>query len=233
MEWKTDSENEEMEEPYSAFKRGGSEVFGGKTRMPFIIIGCGVLVLILLFFIFNPRPPRESDSNIQSLTARLEILEKRMADLEGQRITASETGLLADAALEGSLEYQQLANWIKSNAEVISETIKKMGLLEKKLDQIQGRAQTKTEENTPRPVVEKKQAAEKKPTASAKEPVKVQAAEQPAALRYHTVQKGENLYRISLKYGVTISMLQKMNHLDDPTKIQPGQRLVVSPTTTE
>jgi LysM repeat protein len=47
--------------------------------------------------------------------------------------------------------------------------------------------------------------------------------------RYHTVQKGETLYRISRKYGISVEKLQKLNHLTANQPIHSGQKLLVSP----
>lgn len=46
----------------------------------------------------------------------------------------------------------------------------------------------------------------------------------------HIVQPGETLYRIALRYGVTVSALATYNGLTDPTRIHPGQILKI-PTT--
>ncbi len=42
--------------------------------------------------------------------------------------------------------------------------------------------------------------------------------------RSHTVKKGENLYRISLRYGTTVSAIQRANGITGTT-IHPGQSL--------
>ncbi len=41
----------------------------------------------------------------------------------------------------------------------------------------------------------------------------------------HVVQPGENLYRIAIRYGVTVEVLAEANGLSDPTLIRPGQVL--------
>jgi len=45
---------------------------------------------------------------------------------------------------------------------------------------------------------------------------------------YHIVQAGENLYRISLRYGMTVDQLKSMNNLT-ANEIHVGQRLVIVP----
>lgn len=42
--------------------------------------------------------------------------------------------------------------------------------------------------------------------------------------RFHTVRKGDTLWKISMKYDVTVSVLKRINHLKN-TKIALGQRL--------
>ncbi|WP_046213759.1 bifunctional 2',3'-cyclic-nucleotide 2'-phosphodiesterase/3'-nucleotidase [Paenibacillus wulumuqiensis] len=60
------------------------------------------------------------------------------------------------------------------------------------------------------------------PTKPAK-PVPTAAAEEGT----YTIQKGDNLYRISLKYGVTWQELAKYNKITDPTGLQVGDVLEI------
>lgn len=43
----------------------------------------------------------------------------------------------------------------------------------------------------------------------------------------HVVQRGENLYRIALRYGVTVRAIARANHLANPNYIWVGQRLCI------
>jgi len=43
----------------------------------------------------------------------------------------------------------------------------------------------------------------------------------------HTVQPGENLFRIALRYGTTVEALAAANQIADPTHITVGQVLVI------
>jgi LysM repeat protein len=43
----------------------------------------------------------------------------------------------------------------------------------------------------------------------------------------HTVQRGENLYRIALRYGTTVNAIVAANGLTNPNRIYVGQRLVI------
>jgi len=64
-----------------------------------------------------------------------------------------------------------------------------------------------------------------KPKVSAKTPVP------PAVVKkqFHEVSRGENLYRISLKYGLTVKELCGLNNMTSRDPIQPGQKLIVGP----
>jgi LysM repeat protein len=45
--------------------------------------------------------------------------------------------------------------------------------------------------------------------------------------QYHTVQRGENLYRIGLRYNLSVTTLQNMNGIYDANRIYAGQSLCV------
>jgi LysM repeat protein len=44
---------------------------------------------------------------------------------------------------------------------------------------------------------------------------------------YHTVQPGENLFRIALRYGTTVEAIVAANHLPDQSSVQAGQELLI------
>ena len=47
--------------------------------------------------------------------------------------------------------------------------------------------------------------------------------------RYHIVRKGENLYKISRKYGLRVGDLRRLNDMRQNEILQPGQKLLVAP----
>jgi anti-sigma B factor antagonist len=69
--------------------------------------------------------------------------------------------------------------------------------------------------------------ARKKKTASAALPEKVQAP--PAPSPYHVVSRGETLYRIALRYNMTVAELRRLNNLKPDQPLLMGQRLLVKP----
>jgi len=53
---------------------------------------------------------------------------------------------------------------------------------------------------------------------------------------YHTVQPGENLFRIALRYGTTVGAIVAANNLPNPSSVQAGQVLLIPaspPTSTD
>lgn len=44
---------------------------------------------------------------------------------------------------------------------------------------------------------------------------------------YHVVSRGETLYRISRKYGISVDDLRRLNNMDANAVIHPGQELLV------
>ncbi len=47
--------------------------------------------------------------------------------------------------------------------------------------------------------------------------------------RYHTVRPGDSLSAIAAKYGITVDLLCKWNHLTVDEPIKPDQKLLISP----
>jgi len=70
----------------------------------------------------------------------------------------------------------------------------------------------------------------KQPTTESK--AKPSAPQKPAVStekKYHTVQKGETLYRVSKKYGISVEEIRKLNNLSEGQPLRSGQKLLVSP----
>lgn len=65
------------------------------------------------------------------------------------------------------------------------------------------------------------------------ETTEVTAQDAEAQAVVHVVVAGENLYRISLRYGVTIAALVQTNNISNPNLIFVGQRITISGSSTE
>lgn len=67
-----------------------------------------------------------------------------------------------------------------------------------------------------------------KKTEPVKKPVISSAPPKPASSsKTHVIQPGETLYRLSLKYGVSVAAIQKANGLKDANTVRDGAKLVI------
>lgn len=55
----------------------------------------------------------------------------------------------------------------------------------------------------------------------------------PGKGRYHEVRSGENLFRIALRYGITVDELCRLNKITRDQVIHPGQKLLVAPESSQ
>jgi LysM repeat protein len=112
----------------------------------------------------------------------------------------------------------------------------KIAGLEKQLAELQGKIST----SGPDPALlqrvdalaQKVEALEKQKQPTAESKAKSSPPSKPAVStekQYHTVQKGETLYRISKKYGISVEELRKLNNLSADQPLRTGQKLLVSP----
>jgi LysM repeat protein len=66
------------------------------------------------------------------------------------------------------------------------------------------------------------------PKSEVSQPVKKEAIPQPKA-GYHIVSRGETLYGISKKYGISVDEIRRLNNMDPNSVIHPGQELSITP----
>ena len=112
----------------------------------------------------------------------------------------------------------------------------KVAGLEKQLAELQEKIST----SSPDPALlqrvdalaQKVEALEKQKQPTAESKAKPSPSSKPAVStekQYHTVKKGETLYRISKKYGISVEELRKLNNLSADQSVRIGQKLLVSP----
>ena len=81
-------------------------------------------------------------------------------------------------------------------------------------------------------LTQKVEALEKQKQPADKTKAKPPPPSKPAAStekQFHTVQKGDTLYRISRKYKISVNELQKLNNLSADQALRTGRKLQVSP----
>ena len=164
-----------------------------------------LVILLVLVFVggiayFLYRQPTGGETN--PLESKVTALEQKLAGLE-KRITE----------LQGKTSAPVPDSALLQRVEALT---KKVELLEK---QKQPAVESKAKLSPPsKPEVESKAkpSPSQKPAASSEK-------------QYHTVQKGETVYRISKKYNISVEELQKLNNLSPGQALQTGQKLLVSP----
>jgi LysM repeat protein len=65
------------------------------------------------------------------------------------------------------------------------------------------------------------------PAPAAPKPLPAAEAAPSSSGKVHVVAKGDNPYSIAKKFQVTQASLMKANNIDDPRKLQIGQKLVI------
>jgi len=168
----------------------------------FRILLAVLLILVFLGGIFYFLSRQSTDDETDLLQSKLANLEQKISSLEKQitELQGKVSTLGPDPALLQQLD--ALAQKVEG--------------LEK---QKQPAAGPKAKPSPPsKPVAETKakSPAPSKPAASTEK-------------QYHTVQKGESLYRISKKYGISVEDLRKLNDLSGDQALRAGQKLQVSP----
>jgi LysM repeat protein len=88
--------------------------------------------------------------------------------------------------------------------------------LVQRVDALSQKVEALEKQKPPTPEPKAKAPTPSKPTASVEK-------------KYHTVQKGETLYAISRKYGISVDELRKLNNLSKDPSLRTGQKLLVSP----
>ena len=103
-------------------------------------------------------------------------------------------------------------DWIEANLEEIKEKNKQLNSFK---------------DTFAKPIRPPKSTTTKKPI-TPPESSTAQTAEKQTKAVYHEVLPGETLYRISLRYGIKVDELRRLNKLPDAT-IYPKQRLLIGP----
>ena len=175
---------------------------GSANRKPLRIPLAILLVLVFvggIVYFFYRQPAGGETSSLES---KVTALEQKLAGLE-RRITDLQEKTSApgpDSALPQRMEaLGQKVDALEKRKQPALETKAKPSLPSKPA------LETKAKPSPP-----------PKPTASSEK-------------QYHTVQKGETLYRISKKYDISVEELRKLNSLSSGQALRTGQKLQVSP----
>jgi len=184
-----------------------SDAFQKKSITPFVIGGVGLVLLVVIVVLIFSRPKNMVDQEyLQSLETRMQQLEKKMAAM-GVMDQIIER---LDKQAQDLDRLDKKTNRFESTATTqIDQIIKELGALHQKISQI-------------------KAAAGPRPKTPAKQPPAASGKAQSTA-KFHQVQPGETLYRISRRYGLSVEQLRRYNGLAPDSAIYPGQKLRLNP----
>ena len=132
----------------------------------------------------------------------------------GKRPRGDELSLLQSKVIDLEQKNAQLEKQLGEIQDKIStitpapDLIQRMEALAQKVDALEKQKQSASE-------VKGKPSTPSKPAVSTEK-------------QYHTVQKGETLYRISKQYGISVEELRKLNNLSEDQPIYTGQKLRIS-----
>jgi LysM repeat protein len=221
-EYEDEMDDEEFKKPNHQFdddieyldeeKEDAKGLRSRKFNLPRFSIGWlgGLLVLLILLFLILPKGEKKSNSDeLIVLKTRVEELERRQQDLDAlnQRMEKLETDALNGTPVNDRMD--QLEKLL------VSETVE----IKRDVAALKNR-------------MEKERTVQAPEKPKAQETVKVQKPEKKtvnaSTAKYHTVQAGENLFRIALKYNLKESELLRLNNLEKGAKIFPGQKLRVN-----
>ena len=138
-----------------------------------ILIGAGVLIVVLIFFLFRVSGKDKSTETLIQMEQKLAVIEQKIVALE------------------------------KQQEDLASGPVKSLA--------------------------EKVEMLEKRPTENPKPPASPKVQATPPAKRYHKVKKGETLYGIAKRYGLSVDELRQINKLSSKPTLDAGQKLIVSP----
>jgi LysM repeat protein len=200
MRFESDHQEEDLS-TYDAYTALDERKTGGKVVYYYVAAGLGILILVLVIVMMgNGAGRQETASRMGLIEKRLDDLEFRLGNLVQDTTAESDLGVLQQANEDLSRRFDSLEKKLEGRLNQINAALVK---LEK-------------QRSTPPPKPKTPPAAPKK-----KAPVK-------AKTQQHTVQKGDTLYKISRKYGMSVDGLRKLNGIGPDSKIYPGQKLKVA-----
>ena len=217
MEWKDSEDSESLEkdpegdfledEDYPVWQKPKKSLFGDKLfkkpEIPFIAMGVGLIVLIVLFVVsISGRDNTSVDNQVASIEKSLRQIKDRLNNLElntgsGKRIEEQNSKLV-----EVNDKISRLEASVSLRMDQIAAELNRM--------QKRTRASSSRTSST----------RTKKTTTS-------KPSQTNSNRKYHQVQAGETLYGIGRRYSLKLDELLRLNKMKSGAVIYPGQKLVV------
>jgi LysM repeat protein len=162
--------------------------------------GAGLLVLIILVVLLFLGGKEAPSEDLSLIQARLNRIEARIKTAGALENRIQQIEEKEKEVRQSLLKTDLSIRAIKGD---LNQIIEAFGALQKK-----------------KPPVPKKVEAPK---------AAVKASTPQAEKGYHLVSRGDTLYRISKKYGISVDDLRRINNMGQNAPIHPGQKLLVVP----
>lgn len=205
--------DEEMEAlmnkiPYGQAYKGKSKNIGHRKLPPdpkrqkkFLLLGSAAIFLLIAIIAVSFRTcNRHSPDALTSIHSRVDRLDKKLT-----RIVRMEDriGLLEKQGKGLRHAISKLDRYGNSLRGELDKMTKEIVWLQKRMPPVDANTETT-------------HAVQGKPISKAER-------------RYHKVRRGDTLYRIAKKYGISMEELSRLNDLTQNQIIYPGQKILVSP----
>lgn len=231
------------DEKESAMKNQKSPPEGKRTleRLLFFV-GAGLVVAIVVLLVYYPMMQRSLAED-----RRFSTLEKRVAGIE-EKIGGGGAESHASGSDEMARRLEQMASDMENLKTAREDDRRRLderttGIVSR-LDMLSTELSRKKKENaglSPASTQALKPLKTKVKTGGVKNAGKAPAppkntdgkgkhgVEKTGKPIYHQVKPGDTFYSICRTYGISLQKLKDMNHLDEKSRLHPGQKIVVGP----
>lgn len=171
--------------------------------LPWIIGGAFLLILLILIFAGGDDSPQSDiHSTLKMVSERIQEMEDKMARLAQDQEDLRQT--VAQAGAENDLD----------------QVLEQLQAMQTDLESFKSQARQNIArlENRQQKLLSSSRSSPQKTASSGAQNV-----------RTHTVQEGENLFRIGLQYDITADQIRRWNNLGPNEPIYPGQEIKVEP----
>lgn len=183
--------------------------YGLDPRKVFVFIGLVIIVLVLLVFFLLRGCSGVSQKDLTALQTKLDFIGQKVIRLEG----------LADKRNIQEKQQKESGQSLEEAGRTLKALSRRVDQVERKWAALQGRLSA----------LEAGLKAREPARGTTAKPAQAGAATV-AGKRQHEVSKGETIYSISRKYGISVDELYRLNpEVAKRKTIYPGQKLLVAP----
>lgn len=223
-----------------------------KLYKQFWIIVILLFVCIVINFVISlsGRGAGATDAELENAYARINVLEREVAYLtqqvdiqqnQGQggksialELLESRVGILEQGGVGGDANVDRRLSQVEMKVSTLEKAFKQANNITPAAPPPQSQKPvTATNNNNNRPAAQTPSAT----TGNGRQPIQIQTGSGSAGgsapvassnAKYHVVQPGETLFRISRNYNLSVDELRRLNGLKESDVLKAGQRLKVS-----